>query len=104
MRRIHTLRGQIQRSFASLRMTIWVYATKMRIFIGIDLDPEVRERIARFLEGIEGFAPEARWVRPGSLHITLKFIGEQTPEQVAAIAERLRRVESGAFDIRFGGY
>jgi 2'-5' RNA ligase len=76
----------------------------MRIFIGIDLDPEIRERIARFLEGVEGFAPEARWVRPESLHITLKFIGEQTPEQVAAITERLRRVEGGAFDIRCGGY
>lgn len=76
----------------------------MRIFIGIDLDPEVRERIARFLEGVEGFAPEARWVRPESLHITLKFIGEQTPEQVAAIAERLRRVEGGAFEISCGGY
>ena len=60
----------------------------MRIFIGIDLDPEIRARIARFLEGVQGFAPEARWVRPESLHITLKFIGEQTPEQVEAITER----------------
>ncbi len=76
----------------------------MRIFIGIDLDHEVRARISRFLEGVQGFAPEARWVHPESLHITLKFIGEQTPEQVAAIAEQLRRVESGEFDIRFGGY
>ncbi|MGO9865835.1 MAG: RNA 2',3'-cyclic phosphodiesterase [Terriglobales bacterium] len=76
----------------------------MRIFIGIDLDPEVRERIARFLEGVEGFAPEARWVRPESLHITLKFIGEQTPEQVAAITERLRRVERSTFEISCGGF
>ncbi len=68
----------------------------MRIFIGIDLDPEVRSRIERFLEGVESFAPDARWVRPESLHITLKFIGEQTPEQVEAITERLRKVESSA--------
>src|SRR5450755_2580831 len=76
----------------------------MRIFIGIDLNPEVRIRISRFLEGVSAFAPEARWVRPESLHITLKFIGEQKPEQVEAITERLRRVESGAFDIRSAGY
>ncbi|MGD1213751.1 MAG: RNA 2',3'-cyclic phosphodiesterase [Terriglobales bacterium] len=76
----------------------------MRIFIGIDLDPEVRARISRFLEGVEGFAPDARWVRPESLHITLKFIGEQSPDRVEAISERLRRVESGAFEIRSGGY
>jgi len=76
----------------------------MRIFIGIDLDAEVRGRISRFLEGVQGFAPDARWVGPESLHITLKFIGEQTPERVEAMAERLRRVESGAFEIRSGGY
>ena len=76
----------------------------MRIFIGIDLDPEVRARIERFLEGVEGFAPDARWMRPESLHITLKFIGEQTPEQVEAITERLRRVETSGFEIRAGGY
>jgi 2'-5' RNA ligase len=76
----------------------------MRIFVGIDLDPEIRARISRFLEGVQGFAADAKWVRPESLHITLRFIGEQTPEQVEAIAERLRRVESGAFDIRAAGY
>jgi RNA 2',3'-cyclic 3'-phosphodiesterase len=76
----------------------------MRIFIGIDLDPEVRARIARFLEGVDGFAPEARWMRPESLHVTLKFIGEQTPERVEAITERLRRVEGSAVEIRSAGY
>src|SRR5208282_815008 len=76
----------------------------MRIFIGIDLDPEVRGRISRFLEGVQGFAPDARWARPESLHITLKFIGELTPERVEAIAGRLRRVGGSAFEIRFAGY
>ena len=76
----------------------------MRIFIGIDLDPEVRTRIERFLEGVEGFVPDARWVRPESLHLTLKFIGEQTPERVQAITEHLRRIESSAFEIRAGGH
>ena len=76
----------------------------MRIFIGIDLDPEVRTRIERFLESVEGFASEARWVRPEALHITLKFVGEQTPERVQAITEHLQLVESSAFEIRAGGY
>ena len=76
----------------------------MRIFIGIDLDPEVRVRIARFLEGAESFAPDARWLRPESLHVTLKFIGEQPIDRVEAITERLRRVESGVFEIRSAGF
>jgi RNA 2',3'-cyclic 3'-phosphodiesterase len=76
----------------------------MRIFIGIDLDSEVRGRVARFLEGVEGFAPDARWVTPESLHITLKFIGEQKPEQVEAIAAKLRQISRPSFEIRFANY
>jgi 2'-5' RNA ligase len=76
----------------------------MRIFIGIDLDDGIRGKIARFLEGVSGFAPEARWVRPESLHITLKFIGEQKPEQVEAITQRLQQVECASFEIQISGY
>lgn len=76
----------------------------MRIFIGIDLDDEVRTKIARFLDGVRGFAPDVRWLRPESLHITLKFIGEQKSEQVEAISDRLRRVEGRAVEIRLGGH
>lgn len=76
----------------------------MRIFVGIDLDLEIRSRISRCIDGVEGFAPNARWMRPESLHITLKFIGEQKPEDVDAIAERLRRVDASTFQVRFRGY
>jgi 2'-5' RNA ligase len=76
----------------------------MRIFIGIDLDPEIRSRIERFLEGVQGFAPDARWMRPESLHITLKFIGEQSADRVDAITQRLRRAEGQAFEVRCAGY
>jgi 2'-5' RNA ligase len=72
----------------------------MRIFIGIDLDFDLRARIERFIEGIQGFAPDARWIHPESLHITLKFIGEQPPERVKAIAEKLQAIEAKPFDIR----
>ncbi|MBI1739912.1 MAG: RNA 2',3'-cyclic phosphodiesterase [Candidatus Koribacter versatilis] len=75
----------------------------MRVFVGIDLDPEIRAKIARFLDGVRGFAPDARWIRPESLHVTLKFIGEQKPEGVEAIKEHLRKLESASTDIRFTG-
>ena len=76
----------------------------MRLFIGIDLDPELRSRIERFIEGVQGFAPNARWMQAESLHVTLKFIGERPQEQVEALTQRLRRVESGSFELRFTGY
>jgi 2'-5' RNA ligase len=76
----------------------------MRLFIGIDLDPDLRTRIERFIEGVQGFATNARWMRAESLHVTLKFIGERPQEQVEALTQRLRRVESGSFELRFTGY
>ena len=76
----------------------------MRVFVGIDLDDEIRAKVARLLAGVCGFAPDARWVGPESLHVTLKFIGEQKPEQVAAITERLQVVKGKSAEIRFAGH
>src|SRR5256884_3509243 len=76
----------------------------MRIFVALDIDASIRAHIARFIEGVDGFAPDARWVRPESLHVTLKFIGEQPLDRVQAITERLQRVEGSAFEVRAGGY
>ncbi|MGB9071760.1 MAG: RNA 2',3'-cyclic phosphodiesterase [Terriglobales bacterium] len=76
----------------------------MRIFVGIDLESGIRASIARFLDGVCGFAPDVRWVRPESLHLTLKFIGEQKPDRVEAIQERLRGVQGAAVELRFAGY
>lgn len=76
----------------------------MRVFVAIDLEEKIREKIARFLDGVRGFSPEARWARPESLHVTLKFIGEQTEEQVAAVTERLRGIAAKGMEIRFQGY
>lgn len=76
----------------------------MRIFIGINLNDAIRKKIVRFLEGVSGFAPEAKWVSPESLHITLKFIGEQKPDQVTAIGQRLREIHGEPIEIGFSGY
>jgi len=76
----------------------------MRIFIALDIDDAIRERIRRFLEGVRGFTPDARWVRPESLHVTLKFIGEKPMNHVEEIKRALASVTSQSFEIRFRGY
>ena len=75
----------------------------MRIFIALDIDEAIRDRIARFLDGVRGFAPDARWVRPESLHVTLKFIGETAPENVDPIKEKLKAVEANAIEMNIRG-
>jgi len=76
----------------------------MRLFVGLDIDEGIRNRIARFLEGVREFSPDARWVRPESLHVTLKFIGEQSEDQTEKIKRQLETVAANSFDVSFRGY
>lgn len=76
----------------------------MRLFIALDLDDTIRAQITRFLEGVQPFAPEARWVKPESLHVTLKFIGEQKDEVVPQIKERLQTLSAPTTTIHFRNY
>jgi|SRR5450755_4632697 2'-5' RNA ligase len=73
----------------------------MRLFVALDIDDQIRARIQHFAEGISGFAPEARWVRPDSLHITLKFIGEKPDEALERIQLALSSVLSKPLKIAF---
>jgi len=76
----------------------------MRLFIALDIDNDIRQRIARFLDGVRGFAPDARWVRPESLHVTLKFIGEKPTEKVDEVKRALTAVRGETFDLSFRGF
>ena len=76
----------------------------MRIFIALDIDDGIRQRIARFVEGVSGFAPDARWVRPESLHVTLKFIGERSEAAVEEIKHELGGIRANAVELQFRGY
>jgi RNA 2',3'-cyclic 3'-phosphodiesterase len=76
----------------------------MRLFIALEIDQAIRERIARFTEGVRNFAPDARWVKEESLHVTLKFIGEQPDQKVEAIKTALTTVVGGTSEIQFRSY
>jgi 2'-5' RNA ligase len=76
----------------------------MRLFVALDIDDAIRARITRFLDGVRGFAPDARWARPESLHVTLKFIGERPEEDVEKIKHALQTIAADAFEMDFRGY
>jgi 2'-5' RNA ligase len=76
----------------------------MRLFIALDIDDAIRSRLSRFVEGVTNFAPDARWVKPESLHVTLKFIGEQPDPAVERIQQALSQVEASKSEIHFRGY
>jgi|SRR5262245_57731479 len=75
----------------------------MRTFVAIDITPEIRERLARFMGQIQASLPGARWVRAEGMHITVKFLGEISAEQKDAIENSLRTINSSPFKIAIGG-
>ncbi len=76
----------------------------MRLFVALDIDDKIRNRIATFLDGVRGFAPDARWMRPESLHVTLKFIGEKSEAQSEEIKQSLGTIAADALDLTLTGY
>jgi RNA 2',3'-cyclic 3'-phosphodiesterase len=76
----------------------------MRIFIALDIEDAIRERIARFMEGVREFAPDAHWVKPESLHVTLKFIGEKPTETVEQVKKALAAVKGEPVEMSFRGH
>jgi RNA 2',3'-cyclic 3'-phosphodiesterase len=76
----------------------------MRLFIALDIDDAIRERIIRFVDGVGNFAPDARWMKPESLHVTLKFVGEYPDTSVETMKAALTTVSVRAPEIHFRGY
>jgi 2'-5' RNA ligase len=75
----------------------------MRLFVALDIPDLVRNRIQGFVEGVSAFAPSARWIRPESLHVTLKFIGEQSDSSLGKINSELSNVKGQPLNIVFQG-
>ncbi len=77
----------------------------MRVFLAVDLDSHVRERLAELERELRPLARRARWVRPEGLHLTLRFFGEVSAEAVETLASSLANAFNGlpAFALRFRG-
>jgi len=83
----------------------------MRAFVAIDLPPSIQSDLAalqqRLATVLAGAQPgrSVRWIPAANLHLTLRFLGETTPAQHAAVAARLRTLakSSGAFEITVSG-
>ncbi len=76
----------------------------MRLFLALDIDDAIRRRLARFMDGVREFAPDARWVNAESLHVTLKFIGEKPATAVEEIKRALFSIRAEPIEISFRGY
>jgi 2'-5' RNA ligase len=58
----------------------------IRSFIAINLPEATRQTLAAVQEQLKQYGTGVRWVKPGSIHLTLKFLGNIDAAQVEDIA------------------
>lgn len=76
----------------------------MRLFIAIEISPEVRAALAALLKELRAIAPQVKWVRPENMHLTLKFLGETDSPKLTAVRAALSAIRSNAaVTFRFRG-
>ena len=77
----------------------------MRTFVAIDLDEHARASVGTVLDRFRTAISGVLWVRPDSMHMTLKFLGEIEKEDLPAVLEAARAAATAAepFRMRCGG-
>ncbi len=71
----------------------------LRLFVGIVFPPELKLRLSLLTTRLPG----AKWVDPGNLHLTLRFIGEVGESQAADIDDALCRLKARRFTLQLAG-
>lgn len=67
----------------------------IRAFIAIELPPEIQTRLQSAAETMRsGRTLAVRWVSPGNIHLTLKFLGEIDPARLPRLREGLELAAS----------
>lgn len=73
----------------------------MRLFVALDLPEEIRARLRDYIERVRHLDPHAPWVKPESLHVTLKFIGETGEDRARRIKDALAKIQGRPFQVDF---
>jgi RNA 2',3'-cyclic 3'-phosphodiesterase len=73
----------------------------MRLFVALDIDPNIRESITTFRDQLRPLAAGVRWVGPDTFHITLQFLGET--RKLDEILHALGSVKCAPVQIEFRG-
>ncbi len=73
----------------------------MRLFVALDIDTAIRERLREFVSELGAHAPGVRFVGPETFHVTLKFLGETT--RLEEIERALAAVRGVPFEVAFRG-
>jgi 2'-5' RNA ligase len=63
----------------------------VRLFVALEVPEAVRREVARRMAGVRDRLPQARWVEPDKIHLTLVFLGEVGEDRVPGLVTALRQ-------------
>ena len=66
-----------------------------RAFVAVLLDEPTRRAVAAQIDRLRPHSKAVAWVPPHNLHLTLRFLGDQTDEQLADVVPALEEAASG---------
>lgn len=76
----------------------------MRAFIAIELPANIKDFLSRLENKLKTTGADVKWVSPGNIHLTLKFLGEinaETIEKISVIMEDIAKNKK-TFQIHLG--
>ena len=76
-----------------------------RAFVAVPLDDPTKRAVSAQIERLRRLSKAVAWVPPRNLHLTLRFLGDQTEEQLAEVLPALEEAASGipSFTLGFKG-
>lgn len=66
-----------------------------RAFVAVLLDEQTRRAVSSQIDRLRPLSKAVAWVPPHNLHLTLRFLGDQTEEQLADVVPALEEAASG---------
>ena len=75
----------------------------MRCFVALDLPESVRAVLVRAVDELRGPDAAVRWVAAENLHVTLKFLGDSSDEQVAEMTAAVESLPDEKLELVLSG-
>jgi 2'-5' RNA ligase len=77
----------------------------MRTFVAIDLVPDLKITMETLIRNIKKSAKGIKWVNSSGMHLTLKFLGDITPEKAGDVIGLLKTIaqKHSAFPLQLKG-
>jgi 2'-5' RNA ligase len=71
----------------------------MRLFIAIPLSENLKSKMTRIQKPVEGI----KWQGRDQLHLTLRFLGEASPDRLSVLRNQLGNIEQAPFRLNING-